>query len=235
MNAGTVLLVDDDVKLLKLLRTYFEKDSFSVLTATNGIAALRLISEHAPDAVVLDLMLPEMDGWAVCRQLREDNEIPILMLTARDAESDRLEGLEIGADDYVVKPFSPREVVARVKAILRRSRGQTMRTAPLFFDGLVVDTARHTVKLNGEPLELTPVEFKLLTIFMLNPGKVFTRLQLVEQIQGYNFDGLERTIDVHIKNLRRKIEADSKNPGYIVTVYGVGYKLETENRELAAT
>lgn len=220
----SVLIIDDDEKLVKLLKTYFEKEEFIVLTADNGLDGLRILQERNPDIIILDLMLPGMDGWEVCRKARRNSDVPILMLTARDEESDRLIGLEIGADDYVTKPFSPKEVVARVKAILRRTNKTTVRTEPIRAGGLVIDLAGHQVARDGKFIDLTPTEFKILELLVSNPGRVYSRLQLVEQIQGDSFEGYERTVDVHIKNLRRKMEENLKEPQYIQTVYGIGYK-----------
>lgn len=220
----SVLLVDDDAKLVTLLKTYFEKAGFITYTALNGLEALQVVREQKPQFMVLDLMLPGMDGWEVCRQIRRNNDIPILMLTARDEESDRLIGLELGADDYVTKPFSPKEVVARAKAILRRTYKPSIVGKRLQAGALRIELDEHQVFCGQQPVELTPTEFKILELMAANPGKVFSRLQIVEQTQGYAFDGYERTIDAHIKNLRRKIEENPKEPRYILTVYGVGYK-----------
>lgn len=224
MPQYSVLIVDDDIKLVTLLKTYFDKDGFLTFSANNGLDALTMVKEKKPDIMVLDLMLPGLDGWEVCRKIRRDNDIPILMLTARDEESDRLIGLEIGADDYVTKPFSPKEVVARVKVILRRTHREVIQKEPIKIGSLMIDLERHRV-MNGEELvELTPTEFKLLEVMACNTNKVFSRLQLVEQTQGYSFEGYERTVDAHIKNLRRKLEVNPKEPQYIQTVYGLGYR-----------
>jgi DNA-binding response OmpR family regulator len=224
MSQYSVLIVDDDVKLVQLLRTYFDKDGFLSYTANNGLDALQIVREKKPDIMVLDLMLPGLDGWDVCRKIRHDNDIPIIMLTARDEESDRLIGLEIGADDYVTKPFSPKEVVVRAKVILRRTHKNVVRQEAITRGSLVIDLERHQVLQAGQAVELTPTEFKLLELLAANAGKVFSRLQLVEQTQGYSFEGYERTIDAHVKNLRRKLEMNPKEPQYILTVYGMGYK-----------
>ena len=225
MPQRSVLIVDDDVKLVELLQLYFQKDGFVVFTANDGLTALKIARDKGPDILVLDLMLPGMDGWDICRTLRRDSEVPILMLTARDEESDRLVGLEIGADDYVTKPFSPKEVVARVKAILRRTKRITVKTEPVRMGDVTMDLEQYQVTKGGQPLELTPTEFKMLELLAANPGRVFSRLQIVEQTQGYSFEGYERTVDAHIKNLRRKIEDNPKEPIYIQTVYGVGYRM----------
>lgn len=224
MSPKSVLIVDDDVKLVELLAVYFQKDGFIVHSAYDGLDALQSVREKHPDILVLDVMLPGMNGWDICRLLRKDSAIPILMLTARDEESDRLVGLEIGADDYVTKPFSPKEVVARVKAILRRTGGTTGKAMQLRLGEVVVDLEQYQVTKGGEPVDLTPTEFKIVELLAGNPGRVFSRLQIVEQTQGYSFEGYERTIDSHIKNLRRKLEDNPREPVYILTVYGVGYR-----------
>lgn len=232
----SVLLVDDDPKLLGLLENYFVKEGFTVLTARDGEEALRVFRKEQPQLLVLDLMLPKIDGRDVCRTIRQDSTVPIIMLTARDAEFDRLMGLELGADDYVTKPFSMRELVARVRALLRRTYGaygQKAEAAPstvIQTGTLKLDQDRHEVQRydagtdKWETIELTPIEFSLLEVLMKSPGRVFNRLQLMENSHGFAFDGYERTIDAHIRNLRRKIEPDTKNPRYILTVYGIGYK-----------
>lgn len=221
----SVAIVDDDVKLTKLLQTYFEKDGFVTMQAHEGLEAVKLIKERNPDIIILDLMLPGIDGWEVCRRVRRETDIPILMLTARDEETDRLIGLEMGADDYVTKPFSPREVVARAKVILRRSKkAAPMKTEVVRIGNLSIDFQRHEIKKNGEVVEVTPTEFKIIELLTTNPGRVYTRLQMVEYIQEFAFEGYERTVDAHIKNLRRKLEENPKEPQYIITVYGVGYK-----------
>ncbi len=225
MSQRSVLIIDDDEKLVELLQLYFEKDGFVVFTANDGLTALKTAREKEPDILVLDLMLPGMDGWDICRALRRDSEVPILMLTARAEESDRLVGLEIGADDYVTKPFSPKEVVARVKAILRRTKRTAVKAESVRLGDVVIDLKQYQVTKGGQPVELTPTEFKMLELLAANPGRVFSRLQIVEQAQGYSFEGYERTIDAHIKNLRRKIEDNPREPVYIQTVYGVGYRM----------
>lgn len=232
----SVLLVDDDPKLLGLLENYFTKEGFTVLTARDGEEALRVFRKDQPQLLVLDLMLPKIDGRDVCRTIRQESTVPIIMLTARDAEFDRLMGLELGADDYVTKPFSMRELVARVRALLRRTYGaygkqaEPVPSAVIQVGSLKLDQDRHEVQRFDpetdcwEPIDLTPIEFSLLEVLMKSPGRVFNRLQLMENSHGFAFDGYERTIDAHIRNLRRKIEPDTKNPRYILTVYGIGYK-----------
>lgn len=229
METYSVLLVDDDKKLLAVLQECFLQENFTVYTAMDGGAALAAFEQHAPSIIILDLMLPGLDGREVCRRIRQKSAVPVLMLTARDDELDRLLGLEIGADDYVTKPFSMREVVARVRAILRRTYGE-LAEAPreLQVGELQLDKEAHTVRRSGQIIELTPIEFGILEVLMKNPRRVFNRLQLMENTHGFAFDGYERTMDAHIRNLRRKLEPDSKNPRYIQTVYGVGYKLEGE-------
>ena len=224
MTPNSVMIVDDDEKLVALLKTYFEKAGFLTYTVGDGVAALQIARQRKPDIIVLDLMLPGLDGWEVCRKIRRDNDTPIIMLTARDEESDRLIGLEIGADDYVTKPFSPKEVVARAKVILRRTRKEVVQREPIQIGNLTIDAERYRVVRGDKTVELTPTEFKILGILATNADKVFSRLQIVEQTQGYSFEGYERTIDAHIKNLRRKLEDNPKEPQYIQTVYGIGYK-----------
>lgn len=231
MPQYSVLIVDDDVKLVQLLKTYFDKERFITYTENDGLDALKAVREKKPDIMVLDLMLPGLDGWDVCRRIRRDNDLPIIMLTARDEETDRLVGLEIGADDYVTKPFSPKEVVARAKVILRRAHKAVVQKEPIKAGGLTIDLERHQVMNGNELVELTPTEFKLLEFLAADPGKVFSRLQIVEQTQGYAFEGYERTIDAHIKNLRRKLEPNPKEPRYIQTIYGIGYKFTGDRNE----
>ena len=231
MSQKSVLVVDDDLKLVELLQLYFQNDGFLVYTANDGITALKIAREKQPDILVLDLMLPGIDGWEVLKILRRDSEVPILMLTARDEESDRLVGLELGADDYVTKPFSPKEVVARVKAILRRTKGITVKSERLMLGDVVIDLEQHQVTKSEKPIELTPTEFKILELLAANPGRVYSRLQIVEQTQGYSFEGFERTVDAHVKNLRRKLEDNPREPVYIQTVYGVGYRMAGSKNE----
>jgi DNA-binding response OmpR family regulator len=231
LMAQSVLIVDDDIKLAALVKTYFEKEGFTAFTVHEGNSVISFARQKKPDIIVLDVMLPGIDGWEVCRRLRKESDIPIIMLTARDEETDRLIGLEIGADDYVTKPFSPREVVARAKVILRRT-GKTMKQPDnLEFGRLQIAVDRHQVKKDGEVLDVTPTEFKILEVFFANPNRVLSRLQIVEQVQGYAFEGYERTIDAHVKNLRRKIEDNPREPQYVQTVYGVGYRFVTEEVE----
>jgi len=226
MAGKRILVVDDDVKTTELVKLYLKRDGYRVLTAYDGVEAIRLAKESHPDLVVLDLMLPRLDGFEVFRMLRSDSDVPVIMLTARTTEQDRLAGLDLGADDYVIKPFSPKELAARVRAVLRRLPEETLKRGPeeIKHDELLVNFAKHEAYIAGRPLNLTPVEFKLLGVLVREPDRVFNRAQLIEKVFGYDFDGFDRTIDVHIFNLRRKLEADPHCPKYIKMVYGVGYK-----------
>jgi DNA-binding response OmpR family regulator len=219
-----ILIVDDERKLVHGLVGYFRDAGFETLTAYNGRAALDVAQREQPDLIVLDLMLPEIDGLEVCRQLRRTSGVPIIMLTARVEETDRLIGLELGADDYIVKPFSPREVVARARAVLRRARGALDSATELRAGDVVLNIDRRSVQVSGLLVELTPTEFELLAALMRNAGRPLSRSQLLDATQGDTYAGYERTIDAHIKNLRRKLEADPTNPRYILTVFGFGYK-----------
>ncbi|MDX1775215.1 MAG: response regulator transcription factor [Desulfobulbales bacterium] len=222
----TILVVEDDKKTASLVAMYLEKEGFSVITAEDGLAAVDIVRRQQPDFVILDLMLPKMDGWEVCRAIRRTSDIPIIMLTARDEEVDRISGLTLGADDYVVKPFSPRELVARVKAILRRSRFTPHAEQTLFkVGGLVLDSEKFEVSLHGEPVSLTPHEYKLLLALMSARGKVLSRQKLLEYL--YPNDEaivIDRVVDVHIGKLRQKIHEDPASPRFILTVRGVGYR-----------
>ncbi len=220
-----VLVVDDEPKIVNLVKGYLEQAGFRVVTAGDGQMALTVFRHEKPDLVILDLMLPGIDGLDVCRIMRRESTVPIIMLTARAEEADKLVGLELGADDYVVKPFSPREVVARTRAVLRRVEGEVAPPGVIRVGDIAIDLTRHTVDVAGRPVALTPTEFDLLAVLARHPGRTFPRLQLLQQVQGDAYEGYERTIDAHIKNLRAKIEPDPRHPRYIVTVYGVGYKL----------
>jgi len=226
-----ILVVDDERKMVKLVRTYLEAAGFQVVVAYDGQEALTVFRHEAPDLVVLDLMLPKIEGLDVARTIRRTSEVPIIMLTARAEETDRLIGLELGADDYVVKPFSPRELVARVRAVLRRTTsppvGESRPTRPrtITVGDLTLDLGRREARVGGRPVPLTAVQFDLLTVLAQHPGQVFTRMQLLDAVQGEAFEGYERTVDAHIKNLRRALGDDPRDPRYIVTVRGVGYKL----------
>jgi DNA-binding response OmpR family regulator len=221
-----ILVVDDDPRTVEIVRLRLENDGFAVLRAANGAEALELVRTERPDLVVLDLMLPKLNGLDVCHILRTENEspVPIIMLTARSTEDDKLLGLESGADDYLTKPFSPRELSARISAVLRRTGAAERRPTVITYGDLSVDLQRIEARKNGAPLRLTPTEFSLLATLIGEPGRAFTRLQLLDRIFGYDYDGLERTIDVHITNLRKKIEADPSRPALIITAYGTGYR-----------
>ena len=223
-----ILVVDDDPKTAELLRLYLDREGYQALVAHDGRQALDLARQRRPDLIVLDLMLPMVDGLDVCRILRAESRVPIIMLTAKTTEDDKLLGLDLGADDYVTKPFSPREVVARVRAVLRRVDATDQAPRAARFGELAVDFASHSARLGGVPLHLTPKEFKLLETLVRQPGRAFSRLELLEQVFGFDYEGLERTVDVHIMNLRKKIESDPAQPIYILTVYGVGYKFAEE-------
>jgi DNA-binding response OmpR family regulator len=228
MTGKKVLVVDDDAKTVELVKLYLNRDGYRVLTAYDGLEALRLARESHPNLIVLDLMLPGMDGLEICRTLRDESDVPIIMLTAMATDQDRLKGLDLGADDYVTKPFSPKELAARVRTVLRRLPGERGPT-DIKHGELALDFLKHEAFLAGKPLNLTPVEFKLLGALAKEPGRVFSRAQLIEKALGYDFDGFERTVDVHILNLRRKVEPDPGHPKYIKTVYGAGYKLLEAN------
>ena len=225
MVNNTVLIVDDDKKITELLKAYFTKENFTVLTSYDGIDALLSIKTHKPDIIILDLMLPGIDGFEVLKRLRKDNNIPVIMLTARDEETDKLIGLEIGADDYIAKPFSPREVVARAKVVLRRVQPAEDFSKEVKVGEITVDLKKYEIKKKGRLIEFTPIEFKIFELLCQNPGQVYSRLQIIEKVQGYEFDGYDRTVDAHIKNIRKKIEENPQKPEYLVTVFGVGYKL----------
>jgi len=224
-----ILVVDDELEIVKLVRAYLERAGFAVVTASEGSQALAVFRHERPNLVVLDLNLPGMDGLDVCRALRRASDVPIIMLTARIEETDRLIGLELGADDYILKPFSPREVVARVRTVLRRAEGTPVRPEVISAGGVQLDLSQRAASLDDQPLELTTMEFDLLALLVEHPGQVFTRLQLLERAQGTAYEGYERTIDVHIKNLRKKLHDDSQDPHIIETVRGVGYRLRREN------
>lgn len=222
-----ILIVDDDKKTVDLIRMYLEKEQYQVLVAYDGQEALKITRENKPHLVILDWMLPKIEGTVVCCTLRAEVSMPIIMLTARSTEEEKLLGLDLGADDYVTKPFSPRELVARVRVVLRRVElvMEEEHQPPLVIDDLVVDFYAHEVRLKGELIRLTPKEFKLLEILAKEAGKAFSRSELVNRVFGIGYEGLERTIDVHLMNLRKKIEPSPEQPVYLQTVYGIGYKL----------
>jgi two-component system alkaline phosphatase synthesis response regulator PhoP len=219
-----ILIVDDEPQIVRVLKGYLETAGFQVITASDGTEAIAAFRHESPDLVVLDLMLPEVDGLDVARAIRRQGDVPIIMLTARVEETDRLIGLELGADDYVTKPFSPREVVARVRAVLRRTERTEPAPRTLKEGDIVLDPDKRQVTVRGRSVELTPTEFDLLAVLMETPGRVFSRMQVLDKVQGYAYEGYERTVDAHVKNLRQKIEEDPKQPRVILTVYGLGYK-----------
>jgi two-component system OmpR family response regulator len=223
-----ILVVDDEEMIVRTVKAYLDREGFKTYTAADGEEALRAFAEKGPDLIVLDLMLPKLSGIEVTRRIRATSGVPIIMLTAKAGEADRVVGLELGADDYVVKPFSPRELVARVRAVLRRLEGGAAEADRLVYGELEIGLKTREVKVTGKEIELTPTEFDLLAFLARHPAQVFTRLQLLREVQGYTYDSFARTIDTHIKNLRRKIEQDPKEPRYILTVHGVGYRFARE-------
>jgi DNA-binding response OmpR family regulator len=220
----TVLVVDDERQIAEIARDYLEHAGFHIVTAGDGRTALDLIRAKRPDLVVLDLGLPALDGLTVARTVRRESDVPIIMLTARVEEDDRLAGLEVGADDYITKPFSPRELVARVRAVLRRAEGAAARGDVFRIADVIVDVPRLRVTRQGIPIDLTATEFQLLSTLARRPGRVFTRAQLLDAVRGVEVDAFERAIDAHVKNIRHKLEPDTRKPRYILTVYGAGYK-----------
>lgn len=223
MESGKILIVEDEKKIADIVKSYLEREGFEVTCAETGEAAIREIKSGF-DLVILDLKLPDIDGETVCRSIRDVTDIPVIMLTAKSGEDDRVKGLSIGADDYVVKPFSARELVARVKAHLRRSRKDEKRELSFNGGALIIDTLSREVRKNGKRVALTNTEFRILLSLAERPNVVFSRQQLINIVQGLDFDGFDRVVDVHIKNIRHKIEDDSQKPGFIETAYGVGYK-----------
>jgi len=227
-ESGKIVVIDDEESVREVVKAYLEKDGFTVYVAANGRDGLALAEKKNPDLIVLDLMLPDVSGEEICEEVRSRSDVPIVMLTAKASEEERVGGLVAGADDYLVKPFSPRELVARVRAVLRRTRGvESPLVEVLRFDEgrLEIDTVKHAVLRDGRPVELTPNEYKLLLALATYPGRAYSRLELLERVQGWDFEGYERTIDVHVKNLRKKIEPDPAKPRYVETVTGVGYRL----------
>ena len=229
--AHRILVVDDDKEIVRLLRAYLEQAGYQVVVAYDGETALHLFRRERPDLAILDLMLPDRDGWDVTRIVRGDpglSATPIIMLTARVEDQDKIIGLELGADDYVTKPFNPREVVARVRAVLRRAQGEPVPSRVIRVGGVVIDQDAHQVEVNGQPVQLTPTEFSLLRALAEHPGHALTRLELIEKGLGYSYEGLERTVDSHIKNLRRKLQKAGARDDLIETVFGVGYRIVEE-------
>jgi DNA-binding response OmpR family regulator len=228
MMSKLILVVDDEPRLTNLVRGYLEQESYQVVVANNGREALFAARDHKPDLIVLDLMMPEMDGWEFLRLHRQERNTPIIMLTARIDDVDKIAALETGADDYLTKPFSPRELVARVRAVLRRTTSAPEAAVILRAGDLVLDIDSRALTQGGRLVELTPMEFDLLATLMRNPGRAFSRMDLLERTQGYAYDGYERTVDVHIKNLRKKIEHEPSDPVFILTVFGVGYRFNPD-------
>jgi two-component system alkaline phosphatase synthesis response regulator PhoP len=224
----TILVIDDEPKIVKQARDYLEKGGFRVFAAGDGMTGLAIARHEWPDLVVLDLNLPGIDGLDVCRALRRESAVPIIMLTARVEETDRLIGLELGADDYITKPFSPRELVARVRAVLRRVQGGVRQPGRIRAGDLEIDLHGHRVTRAGEPVRLTRSEFNLLAALAQHPGQTFTRAQLLDRLHGVAYEGFDRSVDAHVKNLRRKLEPDPTEPHYVLTVYGVGYRFTDE-------
>ena len=220
---GKILIIEDDPDTARLVGLYLTRDGHRVLAASDGKEGLRLAREAKPDLVVLDLMLPGMSGMDICRELRDESSVPIVMLTARVEEADMLGGLESGADDYVTKPFSPRVLVARIKAVLRRTAREALERGPeeISHGDLTLDLRRRSVSMAGKAAQLTPTEFRLLSMFMREPGRTFTRNQIIDRVFGYDFDGYDRTVDAHVANLRRRLGANAR---HVHTVYGVGYR-----------
>lgn len=222
-----ILVVDDDLNICELVRLYLEKEGYEVITVYNGIKAIEVFKDFTPNIVILDIMLPGADGWQVCREIRKVSNIPIIMLTAKGETFDKVLGLELGADDYIVKPFEPKELVARVKAVLRRYEHKESDMQEVVYPNLVINKSNYTVKIGGKEMELPPKELELLFFLASNPNKVFTREQLLEHVWGFDFYGDSRTVDVHVKRLREKIELDNQ-VWQLKTVWGVGYKFEVK-------
>lgn len=228
MSKTTVLIVDDEKNICELIRLYVEKEGFLASVAHDGKTAIERVREIKPDIVLLDIMLPEKDGWDVCREIRAFSKVPVIMITAKGEVFDKVLGLELGADDYVVKPFEPKELIARIKAVLRRSEQSTPeKERELRFDGLVINQERYEVYLDEERLEMPPKEFELLHFLAKNANKVYTRNQILDEIWGYDFFGDTRTVDVHVKRIREKIERGENDRWQLKTIWGVGYKFET--------
>lgn len=231
MSKEKILVVDDERNIVELLKYNLEKEGYEVINAYDGFEAVSVAKQERPDLIVLDVMLPGQGGLEVCRIIRKETKIPIIMATAKGEEIDKILGLELGADDYVTKPFSPRELVARVKAVLRRTSSKLDEKDELTFEDLTLNLMKHEVRLKGEEVDLKPKEFDLLKLLATNPGKVFTRDFLLEQLWGYDYLGDTRTVDVHMRRLRQKIEEDAANPRYLRTVHGIGYKFQFEDKE----
>ncbi len=226
-----LLLVDDDPDLLYTLQKYLQQAGYSTVTANNGRSAIHMFETEKPEAALIDIMMPELDGFEVVKKIRSISAIPIILLTARSDETDKIVGLELGADDYVTKPFSPREVVARLKAIMRRgNQNQQEKTSKITINAITADKNTRSVMRDNSHIQLTKTEFDILITLMESPEQVFTRDQIIDRVLGYTYEGFERTIDAHVRNLRKKIEPDANNPVYIKTVFGVGYKIESSGK-----
>lgn len=227
-----ILVADDEQHILETVGAYLKKDGFEVVTAKNGRDALFAFRYEKPDVVILDVMMPEMDGWQVARMIRKESDVPLLFLTARVDEAEQIMGLELGADEYITKPFSPRLIVAKVRALIRRAYGDfSAETTVWRLRDIELNTESRMVSVRGERIDLTPSEFTILQTLMMRPGRVFTRMELLDNLQGGAYAAYERTIDVHVKNLRLKIEHDPRHPAYIETVYGVGYRMRSDSEE----
>jgi DNA-binding response OmpR family regulator len=224
MAREKILVVDDEVKIVHVVRAYLEKEGYQVVAAYDGQQALDAARREHPDLIILDLMLPEMSGWDVCRSLRQESDVPVIMLTAQDEDTDKIVGLKLGADDYVTKPFNPKELMARVQAVLRRAGREAPKTRLLKAGGLRIDVDRREVRIDEREVHLTPTEFDLLVALAEHPGRVLSREQLLDRVAGGYLEGYDRAIDSHIKNLRQKIEPDPRRPRYVLTAFGVGYK-----------
>ena len=220
-----ILVVDDEKKIVDIIKAYLEREGYRVSTAYDGRSALQAARSSHPELIILDLMLPEMSGWDVCKELRKNSNVPIIMLTARDDTAEKIVGLELGADDYITKPFDPKEVVSRVRAVLRRGDINSAPKNAIRIGNIDIDIQKRLVTFGENRIELTPIEFDILHAFARSPGRVYSRMQLLDIIQGDAYEGYERTIDSHIKNLRKKIHIDSGQSGSIITIYGVGYKM----------
>ena len=226
-SAKTVLIIEDDPNVVELTRIYLELDGYRVLAANDGVRGLELAREELPSLIILDLMLPRLDGMEVCRALRAESSVPIIMLTALVEEDDRLAGLDLGADDYVTKPFSPRELAARVRAVLRRSDRDALEAGPQVFSAgsIQIDLRRRSVSVADSEIKLTPTEFRTLALLVREPGRTFSRDQIIDKVFGYDFDGFDRTVDAHVSSLRRKLDAAPGGAKHIETIYGSGYRL----------
>jgi DNA-binding response OmpR family regulator len=224
-----ILVVDDEKKIVEIIRAYLEREGYQVIAAFDGKSALDMFRKQIPDLIILDLMLPEISGLDVCRTIRKDSQVPIIMLTAKDEVTDKIIGLEMGADDYVTKPFDAKELISRIRAIFRRTGDKEESKVIIKIADLEIDTQKRQISRGSEKFELTPIEFDLFRAMAENPGRVYSRMQLLDKVQGDAYEGYERTIDSHIKNLRKKIEIDPEHPQYIITVHGVGYKIEEKS------